>query len=330
MFKTDYTQNKQLVGEVAAAGIMAGASLLGTGAQATFTGKMNRKTRKWSEKEREINRQYALQDYATMNEYNSPRAQMARFKEAGLNPNLIYGQQNEGATVRSTEQAKWNPETPQFDIGSAVSGGIQTYNDLRMANANLDLIAKEGAVKTAEIAYKTAMTSQVAAQTAKTEFETKTAATLAQYSQQAAEANLRKTMTDTAYTVQQQAIALQRNEREALQSTSSLRLNVLQALKLKAENAKTEEERKSIIQARKNAEIDQKLKEADLRLKEKGVQPHDNIIFRTGIQWLDNIIGKNPGSTMKERVKAWGDSTYKENKRLDSIKREKKKQHWTN
>jgi len=57
MFKTDYTQNRQLVGEVAAAGIMAGASLLGTGAQATFTGKMNRKTRKWSEKEREINRQ---------------------------------------------------------------------------------------------------------------------------------------------------------------------------------------------------------------------------------------------------------------------------------
>ena len=29
-------------------------------------------------------------------EYNSPKAQMARFKEAGLNPNLIYGQGTSG------------------------------------------------------------------------------------------------------------------------------------------------------------------------------------------------------------------------------------------
>lgn len=37
--------------------------------------------------------------------YNSPAAQMARFKEAGLNPNLIYGQGNSGNVSASTPTA---------------------------------------------------------------------------------------------------------------------------------------------------------------------------------------------------------------------------------
>ena len=32
-----------------------------------------------------------LEMWNLQNEYNSPSAQMERFKEAGLNPNLIYG-----------------------------------------------------------------------------------------------------------------------------------------------------------------------------------------------------------------------------------------------
>lgn len=34
-----------------------------------------------------------------MNAYNSPSAQMARYKEAGLNPNLIYGQANTTSSI---------------------------------------------------------------------------------------------------------------------------------------------------------------------------------------------------------------------------------------
>jgi hypothetical protein len=49
------------------------------------------------------NRQNALSDQQRLNLYNSPVQQMQRFKEAGLNPNLIYKQTNEGAPVRSTD-----------------------------------------------------------------------------------------------------------------------------------------------------------------------------------------------------------------------------------
>lgn len=37
---------------------------------------------------------YNLELWNLQNEYNSPAAQMKRFQDAGLNPNLIYGQQN--------------------------------------------------------------------------------------------------------------------------------------------------------------------------------------------------------------------------------------------
>jgi len=49
------------------------------------------------------NRQNALADQQRLNLYNSPQQQMQRFKEAGLNPNLIYKQTNEGAPVRTTD-----------------------------------------------------------------------------------------------------------------------------------------------------------------------------------------------------------------------------------
>lgn len=49
------------------------------------------------------NRQNALADWNRLNVYNSPAQQMQRFKEAGLNPNLIYKQTNEAAPVRSTD-----------------------------------------------------------------------------------------------------------------------------------------------------------------------------------------------------------------------------------
>lgn len=54
------------------------------------------------------NRQRAdsISDWKMQNEYNSPLAQMQRYKDAGLNPNLIYGQSNVAQPVRSTDFKK--------------------------------------------------------------------------------------------------------------------------------------------------------------------------------------------------------------------------------
>lgn len=62
------------------------------------------------------NRQNALKDQQRLNLYNSPQQQMQRFKEAGLNPNLIYSQQNMGQSVRSTDYVAPQIKETQLDV----------------------------------------------------------------------------------------------------------------------------------------------------------------------------------------------------------------------
>ncbi|WP_024568108.1 hypothetical protein [Elizabethkingia anophelis] len=55
------------------------------------------------------NRAFALDMWNRNNEYNTPLAQMQRLKEAGLNPNLMYGQ---GTTGNSSSPAKADGANP--------------------------------------------------------------------------------------------------------------------------------------------------------------------------------------------------------------------------
>lgn len=98
---------------------------------------MNRKTREWNEKQYGKQRTDALADWARTNEYNSPLQQMARLKEAGLSPHLIYGggANSISQPVRSTDTKSWSPQAPQFDGGQVVSqyfGVQQQQNALKI------------------------------------------------------------------------------------------------------------------------------------------------------------------------------------------------------
>lgn len=67
--------------------------------------------------------QWNLDQIAAQNEYNSPAAQIARYQEAGLNPNLIYGQISEGNQSQIAQYSK--PDLKQYDIASAASTALQ-------------------------------------------------------------------------------------------------------------------------------------------------------------------------------------------------------------
>ena len=88
------------------------------------------------------NRKYALQDWNRQNAYNTPLQQMQRFKEAGLNPNLIYKQTNEAAPVRSTDFVA--PKLDDFQGVLAKSAQIKML-DQQTKNAELqnDLISAQ-------------------------------------------------------------------------------------------------------------------------------------------------------------------------------------------
>lgn len=72
------------------------------------------------------NRKNSLADWNRQNAYNAPAQQMQRYKEAGLNPNLIYSQQNNAQPVRSTDYVA--PQAPDFQGILAKSSQIKVQN----------------------------------------------------------------------------------------------------------------------------------------------------------------------------------------------------------
>lgn len=81
-----------------------------------------------------------LEMWNRMNEYNSPAMQMQRFKDAKLNPNLIYGQGNAGnASTLPKYQAPrvdYSQRTPLLEPLTMLSA----FNDFRRKNAEVDLL----------------------------------------------------------------------------------------------------------------------------------------------------------------------------------------------
>ncbi len=110
-----------------AAAIAAGTSILNTGAQ-LFTNRQNRRN--------------ALADWERQNAYNAPKQQMQRFKEAGLNPNLIYKQTNEAAPVRSTDFVSPQIQEGALEIlGKSNNIQVQELNmeSMKLRNQNQEL-----------------------------------------------------------------------------------------------------------------------------------------------------------------------------------------------
>lgn len=84
------------------------------------------------------NRQLAMLEY--QNAYNTPAEQMKRYKEAGLNPNLIYGQQNLSASASSVPMAASAPST---GLGKGVDrtfAALRLGQDLQLGQAQIDQV----------------------------------------------------------------------------------------------------------------------------------------------------------------------------------------------
>lgn len=107
---------------------------------------------------RAAERAFWLQNYLIdkQNEYNKPINQMKRFYEAGLNPMLIYGQQNLSASPSSVPEATVHASRGELNllqkmqiaqeirqqnanIALTKSQTMKNYNDVELARAGLEL-----------------------------------------------------------------------------------------------------------------------------------------------------------------------------------------------
>lgn len=89
---------------------------------------------KYNQRLAEQQNQYNLDMWRLQNEYNSPQAQMKRFEEAGLNPNLIYSQGNAGNATHAPEQV--TPSAPDLSPDMRALGEAFNIEGLKTAIAN--------------------------------------------------------------------------------------------------------------------------------------------------------------------------------------------------
>lgn len=122
-----------------AAAVAAGASLLGSGGQALAQGNMNRKNRQFTREMYELQKNDELAFWRMNNNYNSPQEQMKRLQEAGLNPNLVYGN---GATATSSgapsapSPKEFTQQAPNYN--GMVGGALDAYFSIEMKQAQVD------------------------------------------------------------------------------------------------------------------------------------------------------------------------------------------------
>lgn len=254
-----------------AAIIGAGISAAGSGANAYAQGKMNKKTRDWNEKQYHRTRADALKDWAMQNEYNHPSAQMQRFRDAGLNPNLIYGQSNTADAVRSSDTPSWNPRAPEVNL----DGGqiMSNYFDAQVKQAQTDNIRAQTAVAIQDAALKAAQTANTSQSTARSQFDLGLATDLRSTSLEMAAANLRQTNINTD-------LALRGADRSDRLASSSIAEATQRTIQSRAQTDNTRQSTENMRETLKAIEQDNEIRSLDLQLRRAGINPNDSMIMR--------------------------------------------------
>lgn len=262
----------------------AGIGLASQGANMAAQGKMNLRTRQFAEEMYFRQRADALSDWNMQNQYNSPAEMMKRYKAAGLNPNLIYGQTNNADAVRSSNMQSWNPQTPKFD-GSAVMG---QYMSTKMNMAQQDMLAKQKQLMDQEIELKRAQTifQNVQSETGTFDLALKNTLRdrniqLADYNNEAKALEISRGNQQYDFERLKMSMDIQQNDLNAAIKAQSLSKGIEEIANLQKSRAKTDEEIKQIQQAVANAEKEGRIKELDAQLADKHIRPGDPIWLRS-------------------------------------------------
>jgi len=255
----------------------------------------NRDSRKFSEKM--YQRQYddAIKFWGMQNDYNSPASQMGRFKDAGLNPNLIYGQGNSGPAaaipvpdVTPAQFREPRVEGPRTDAMSILLGQA----DLRIKNAQADNLKVQNDVIRQDAILR-------AYQAERTGFDLDFNRDLVDVSADAKRESLRNMKLSND-------VLLNRDAREATMNASNLREAAERMLTLM-------EQRKSfpLDRQKTRAEINNlinsgKLQEIEIGLRKKNINPNDPMYQRyLGMILSDVVDGRVTAETIGDGIWSW-------------------------
>lgn len=122
------------------AAIQGGSGVIGGIITAIGQGRQNRLAREHAEKMYNQQKADNLEFWNLQNQYNSPEEQMRRLRQAGLNPNLVYGNgqvANQAESMKAPNAMQPNIAPFRMDL-SSIGDAINTYNNLQTSALQRD------------------------------------------------------------------------------------------------------------------------------------------------------------------------------------------------
>ena len=212
------------------------------------------------------------------NEYNAPVNQMRLLKEAGLNPNLVYGS---GATTAQADSIHTgSPGNPQFDtpdiasIGNSIGNSMAQFMDLKMRKAQIQGQEQQNALLAQEKKLKEI-------QEKSDQFDLDMKDNLRSYTLQGAELD---------YQTRSNRYNYEKNDeiRKAAAASSNLKEAAERILRSQQERTLVPARKKYIGELIQNIDQDQQIKQFEIDLNKKGITKNDPSYLRILSELWDN------------------------------------------
>lgn len=230
----------------------------------------------------------ALEFWHMQNAYDSPQAQMARYEAAGLNPRLIYGQQNTGGHVQVPDFKAAPSLAPKLGEGEGAAAAMamnQMY-DLEIKKQQVNNMKAQYDVIQEQAALTAAQQRAVLAGVARKDFDLNFDAEMRETSADVRREQLRQLRT-------QIDISMNRDVREALMNTSNLNEALERIATMKINRAKTREEIVQIRETVENIKKEGSLKDLEIELRRMGLGQGDPWYSRIAGRYFSEIFDGN-------------------------------------
>jgi len=226
-----------------------------------------------------LQRRDALSDWQMQNEYNSPAAQMKRFIDAGLNPNLIYG--NLGSSVA----ANVRPSSPSTGGANFQPKNALAFYDIMRQQSQAGLANSTIALNSARELLLAQQTAGQASKNALLAERVPYAKELAKVSMDAARNNLEKLSADIMKT----------NAGTSMLLSEDVRRDAYLSIAKDKSKAQIDEIKKRMDVLEKDAE----LKRLEIQMRNKGLTFNDALWQRLLGQFL---LGENSIQDLRNAI----------------------------
>lgn len=260
----------------------------------------------------QLNRKWALEDWSRNAQYNSPLQQMQRLREAGLNPNLVYGNgaQNTAQMVTRTEAKAPTLVAPHVNPVEVpnIGGELAQYNAIKVQNQQVET-QKAQQKLLEEQANATALTAAgKVVEIARSKFELGKAQALLDSTIEAAKLRvqgmqIQNTLAPLDYDLRAAVVRLQ-----AAKTDVEVSNIIADTEKKRAETIAVGTSIQEVRARIDNLHREGKLQDFAVQLSNHGLTPHDPVYWRM----FDEFINKIPRTDVNTTI---------DPSRLDSLRR---------